>query len=368
MLKKFSVKNFKNFKDELVLDFSKVRDYTFDSKYIKNGLINKSLLYGHNNTGKSNLGAAVMDIVRCLTESEGHNNILYNDYINGDYVDDIVEFEYEFKFDTKIVTYSYKKDPNANLLSEKLKENNTLLFSYNYRTNKFENNIEEAKILDLSGRNNETNRSVLYFIYHTNISWKKDSTLKQFMDFVSGMLWFRSLRSNEFIGLITSVESMHDFVIKNDLLKDFEDFLRKCGQDYRLCKLISGSRETIGVKYHNYISRFEHVASTGTQALWLFYYWMNRTKGISFLFLDEFDAFYDTRLSKYILSYVNERDNFQSILTTHNTNLISNEIMRPDCYLRLADGKISSFADSTNKTIREMHNLEKMMLSGEFGE
>lgn len=54
------------------------------------------------------------------------------------------------------------------------------------------------------------------------------------------------------------------------------------------------------------------------------------------------------------------------MLTSHNTYLINNELMRPDCYAILKNGKITSFADSTNKTIRQAHNLEKMMLGGEF--
>ena len=47
-------------------------------------------------------------------------------------------------------------------------------------------------------------------------------------------------------------------------------------------------------------------------------------------------------------------------------NLISNELMRPDCYMILKNGHITNFADKTNKTIRQAHNLEKMMLGGEF--
>ena len=63
MLKKFTVKNFKNFKEKIVLDFSKVHEYEFNQNLIKNNLINKLLIYGPNNSGKSNLGAAIMDII-----------------------------------------------------------------------------------------------------------------------------------------------------------------------------------------------------------------------------------------------------------------------------------------------------------------
>ena len=93
---------------------------------------------------------------------------------------------------------------------------------------------------------------------------------------------------------------------------------------------------------------------------------MNRTENISFVYLDEFDAFYHYELSEYILKYVNNKSEFQTVLTSHNTYLIDNELMRPDCYAIMGKGKITSFADSTNKVIRKTHNLEKMMLGGEF--
>ena len=186
------------------------------------------------------------------------------------------------------------------------------------------------------------------------------------MNFVNNMLWFRSLRQNEFIGVMQNGEDLNDFIINNKLLSRFEKFLNECNQDYKLCELYEGGKKIIGVKYKNYEARFTDVASTGTLSLWLFFYWMNQSKNISFVFLDEFDAFYHYGLSNYILNYINSRSEFQSILTTHNTFLISNEIMRPDCYMILKDGKITSFADKTDKTIRRAHNLEKMMLGGEF--
>lgn len=365
MLKKFSVKNFKNFKEKLILDFSKVRDYEFNYNLIKNGLVNKMLIYGPNNSGKSNLGAAIMDITTHLTDNYGIDNIIYAYYVNGDFIDNIVEFKYEFLLNNKNILYSYKKDINAKLLSEELSEDGTILFKYNYKTNNYENNIKEAQTIDISKRSNKE-LSVLKYIYNNSLYWEDDSSVKLLMDYVNNMLWFRSLRSNEFMGVMANREDMNDFIINNRLLKSFEKFLNECGQEYHLCEINEVGRKIIGVKYKNYTARFDVVASTGTQSLWLFFYWMNRTNNISFVFLDEFDAFYHYELSSYILKYINDKSDFQSVLTSHNTYLITNELMRPDCYAMLKNGKIISFADRTKKTIRQAHNLEKMMLGGEF--
>ena len=363
MIKKFTVKNFKNFKEKLVLDFSKVREYEFNESLIKKGLVNKMLIYGPNNSGKSNLGAAIMDITTHLTDNY-NSNLIYAYYLNGDSVDSKVEFKYEFLLGEREITYFYTKSSNMKLLSEELREGDTILFKYNYENNKYENNILEAKTLDISKKNNAVNPmiSVLKYIYANTINWSIDSPVKLLMDFVNNMLWFRSLKYNEFMGVMSNVEDLHDFIINDRRLSDFTKFLKQCGQNYDLCEIHEGGKTFVGVKYKNYKARFELVASTGTQALWLFYYWMNRTKNISFVYLDEFDAFYHFELSAFILKYINSKNEFQSILTSHNTYLIDNELMRPDCYLQLKNGKITSFADSTNKTIRQAHNLEKLML------
>lgn len=365
MIKKFSVKNFKNFKEKITLDFSKARDYSFNQELIKNGLINKMLIYGPNNSGKSNLGAAIMDITTHLTDNFGIDNIMRIYYINGNSVDDSVDFKYEFFLNGKNIEYSYKKNYEEKLLYEELIEEGNVLFKYNYKTNKYENNIEEAKTLDISKRTNK-DISVLKYIYNNTLYWNELSPVKLLMEFVSNMLWFRSVRTNEFMGLLASNENINDFIIKEKLLPKFEKFLKDCGQNYKLVELDQLGKKIIGVKYKNFVAPFNNVASTGTLSLWLFFYWMNRTDKISFVYLDEFDAFYHYELSTTILKYINNRNEFQSVLTSHNTFLINNELMRPDCYAILKNGKISTFADSTNKTIRQGHNLEKMMLGGEF--
>lgn len=66
MIKCFSVKGFKNFSEKITLDFSNVRDYRFNSRCLTNGLVSKSIVYGKNSVGKTNLGLAIFDIVSHL--------------------------------------------------------------------------------------------------------------------------------------------------------------------------------------------------------------------------------------------------------------------------------------------------------------
>ena len=58
---------------------------------------------------------------------------------------------------------------------------------------------------------------------------------------------------------------------------------------------------------------------------------------------------------------VYEEDEYKNLINKINNilkefhNLISNELMRPDCYMILKNGHITNFADKTNKTIRQAH-------------
>lgn len=56
----------------------------------------------------------------------------------------------------------------------------------------------------------------------------------------------------------------------------------------------------------------------------------------------------------------------QFILTTHNTSIITNDLLRPDCYFLMNKKKIQSLSQSTEKELREAHNIEKMYKAGAF--
>ncbi len=53
MLTKIEVENFKCFNKNFVFDLSKANSFNFNKECIKNGIVNKALIYGHNGVGKS---------------------------------------------------------------------------------------------------------------------------------------------------------------------------------------------------------------------------------------------------------------------------------------------------------------------------
>ena len=71
-------------------------------------------------------------------------------------------------------------------------------------------------------------------------------------------------------------------------------------------------------------------------------------------------------LAEKIIRHTIDSVNIQTVFTSHNTGLVDNSIMRPDCYLLLTNGKLKSLVDLTSRELREAHNLEKMLRNGEF--
>jgi AAA15 family ATPase/GTPase len=368
MLKSFSVTGFKGFRDTCTIDFSKVRDYDFNQNLIKNGLVNKVLLYGKNGSGKSNLGFAIMDITTHLTDNQRDpTNYLFS--LNGDCAFKVISFRYVFQFGQDEVTYEYEKDEMMVLLTEKILVNQNLVFSYDYKTNTMDNRLPE-----ISNYNAQTllrrnlNNSVIKTIYGFSAHLPDNSPIKLIYEFANGMLWFRSLGAYEYMGKTNIIENVDQYIASDPVkLKTFESFLGKFGLHYSLIPVSDVSGQHIYVKFANSSLPFFPIVSTGTRSLCLFFYWMDKMKDkITFLYLDEYDAFYHFNLAQSVLRIVNDDKSYQSIVTTHNPYLADNAIMRPDCYMNLKDGKIKSFADSTNRVIRQGNSLEKMVLSDDL--
>ncbi len=103
MLKKFSVENFKGFKDKITFNMGSPSNYSFNSEMIENGCVTKGIIYGINSCGKSNLGLAIFDMITHLTEKQ---KLLqsYDFYLNMSGRKSFAEFEYTFMFDEHEVT------------------------------------------------------------------------------------------------------------------------------------------------------------------------------------------------------------------------------------------------------------------------
>lgn len=365
MLKRFEVSGFKNFKEIFSLDFSNIRDYQFNTECISQGLLKNLILYGKNATGKTNFGLALFDIVAHLT-SKNVTPGLYDYYLNTQSADGFASFRYVFQFGSDIVDYRYRKSDLRTLQYEALSLNGKLLMEQDYvaKTGTLDGLIELAPTLNWTFQGDE---SLLKYALN-NTALDNEHPLYQMMQFVSNMLWFRNLDDNRYIGYKTKSDDYITFIFEPDVLQEFEELLHSSGIDDKLCVL----KDTDGRKRLYFDTPtplpFLTSASSGTHALYTFFYWYKTAPEMSFLFIDEFDAYYHYELSESIVLLLEKLKKPQVILTSHNTNLLTNRIMRPDCYFILSKEHITSLADATQRELREGHNLEKLYMSGEFDE
>ena len=370
MLIEFKVEGFKNFEKELVFDLSKTRNYNFSENAIKDRIVKTGLVYGINGSGKSNLGSAIFDIILHLTDKEKIIN-LYDYYLNLTNTNIMAKFYYKFKFGNDILEYEYQKDKPQNLVSEVVKINNKLISEYDYLTNKFKLNLEGTE--NLNKNLNGNNISFIKYI-NNNINPEIDSELfkikkiiEKFINFVDNMLFFASLDGNFYQGFKKGPENLHEIILSKGKLKDFENFLKEAGIDYKLIEKKIGKDRRIYCKFRSGEVDFFEIASKGTCSLTLFYSWLISLDKVSFVFIDEFDAFYHVNLAKRVVEELLKL-NTQAILTTHDTTIMTNDLLRPDCYFVLSEGKIKSLPDLTEKELRQAHNLEKMYRAGAFNE
>lgn len=372
MLLRFTVDNYRGFKTPVVIDFTETHDYKFHQECIRDGLLNTIIIYGRNGSGKSNLGFALFDIVGLLTDKTVARQ-QYDDgcFVNADSGRKEVSFEYVFSNKNRIIKYVYKKTSPNKLSYEELSVDNEKIYSFDYVNKKGDLlHLDKINAPNLNLDYFEGNFPLLRHIAN-NTMQKEDSVVRFLMNFVSHMLWFRSLQENGYIGLKTGSDNLDSWIIENNLLHEFDDFLRtiagiETNLSYATVQVNQMPVKLLVDQHKNNALLFDNIKSSGTSALELLFYWSKCFTDVSLLFMDEFDAFYHYDLAKEVVKFVSSFGNMQTIFTTHNSYLASNDLLRPDCYFLLSKGKLKSFIDRTERELREGHNLEKMLRNGEF--
>lgn len=364
MLIKFAVKNFRGFAERIEWDLSHPSNYEFNKYAIKDGIIKNGIIYGPNGSGKSNFGLALFDIVYHLTQKFKKADY-YKNYIYGGDPKGKVFFEYTFKFGSQIVEYDYGKNMFGTLFAESLTVDGTNVFKREY------NNLylDEGQFpINPDAKNNlQTNANNISIVNYllTSYPLSKSHYLILLRDFVDSMLWFRCLKANEYIGLENGVTQLDEFIIKNGLVEDFTEFLKNVSGQEFIFATPNPTDKLLACLFESGIALFDEIASTGTLSLQLLYYWLKNMNRASFVFIDEFDAFYHFKLAFEVCKQLFNLD-CQVFTSSHNTYLMTNELLRPDCNYILQNNKIKPLQSCTDKELRFGHNIEKLFRGGAF--
>ena len=117
------------------------------------------------------------------------------------------------------------------------------------------------------------------------------------------MLWFRALDENRFIGYKEKSSDYLTFMFKKqEYMTEFNALHKQSGID----ESVVAKKDTDGETRLYFDTEpplpFQKVASNGTKALYAFFYWYKTTPDVSFMYLDEFDAYYHYELSETIVT------------------------------------------------------------------
>jgi hypothetical protein len=366
MLKKFSVENFKGFKDKITFDIGSPSNYSFNSGIVENGCVTKGIIYGINSCGKSNLGLAIFDIIIHLTEKQKILQV-YDFYLNMSGRKSFAEFEYIFVFDEHEVVYKYRKTDVNTLQDESLSIDDKEVIYYDFTKREGFTLLEGSDTLNASIKSESPISRVKYVNSNSILADNTENKVfKKFIDFVDHMLLFYSLDNRGYEGFMNGSEGIAEGIVNSGKVEDFQDFLKENDIIYDLYACEVDGRKAIYCHFENQDADFFKIASTGTRSLALFYYWYIRMKEATFVFIDEFDAFYHFELSERVEKRLRKIKGVQIFTTTHNTDLMSNDLLRPDCYFILRDNKINPIPNLTEKELRQAHNLQKMYKAGAF--
>lgn len=380
MLKAFTLRNYKNFKDEITIDFENIRDYSFQTNCISDGIIRKMLICGRNATGKTHLGKALLDIkdVLCGTFECPYDPFL----LNTDSDEKTAFFEYRFQFGDTELCYEYLKEYRG-LNYEKLEINGISIFECDFEKGKYDFD-------HLNDIHAETANTEYYLEYvkscddipgsrfpflkwlFDHMAFEEHSILLKLADYVDGMI--RITADNREFSLLSNEaeeQKFYQLLDKDHNLQVFEKFLNAMGIKCQLkLKRMLNRQRNLYFVYDRMIPFLENTSSGILMLTELYYRILSNDENVSFLYLDGIDSFFHYEAAEKMLLFLKETyPKCQIILTSHNTRLLTNKLMRPDCLFILSGkGILTSFCNATQRELKEEHNLEKMYISGEFEE
>ncbi len=338
MLKSFEVNNFKSFTKKTTFDLRKVNDITILEENCVKDVLKGMLFVGPNASGKTNSISALYLLLEII-----HTECNLSRYVNI-FTKGLMSLNYNFEINQREVYYSLEYNSKTKLLNEKLVVDNiTLIDEVNEET------IKLRKLVDSDSDNVIFNDFISYLEKSYVIDLYNSSQSNISNDFKNPKIIYDS----ETVENINYFLEKHNFDFKLnhvDVPTEKEDlFFVKQGLDV----LLPYEMESIGNKTLVYLLPIIN----------------NVLKNGGMLLLDEFGSGMHNALEELLVKYFMKTSvTSQIFLVSHSTNLISQNILRPDQIISVdyEDNSSIIYKFSTENP-RSSQNLEKMYLGGVFG-
>jgi len=370
MITGFSVKNFRGFRERVHFDLTTDKRYEFNEHAVENGVIRHAMVYGPNGGGKTNLGYALVDVANHLAANRFTGARKESGYLNGDSDSDVAEFHYQLLLDGCQVDYKYSKTAPTQLSWEQLSFEGEVVAEWDKAAlTPAIINLEGTETLNKSLTPNII--SIINYISQNSalVDSRNNRIFQKLVTFFQGLVFLNTSHEGSLQGGLTIKDwkQLGEYLSAAYGVKRLQDFMLSAGVECQLdiADTLEGKRLVFAYK-NTQLDFVEH-ASSGTFALMVLFYWLQRIRSgeYTFAYIDEFDAFYHHSLASTIARQVFESD-AQVILSTHNTSIMNNDLLRPDCYFTVARETILPVYKQSDRELRKAHNLEKMYRAGAF--
>lgn len=368
MLTKMYLTNFLSFRERTEIDFTASK-YSILGKtnVYENEILKGALFIGPNASGKSNALKGLSFIVKMI-KGEGaafHSyRCLFSD-------NPIITAEYEFVFEDKRVEYMTEYNIQTNSISENLKIDDITVL-------KRSGNTGELRIGQNVTIDDQVDSETLFLrtaSFNTG-RFPQEPTLRKLMDFLQNSYIVDEYNWDARTGkTITKYAEEYGVEKINKYLDAFNyDFFVEYGSESEGAGLkvaLGSEKKMVFLKRKSYpVPNVLVIESQGNQVFAdLLPNLIRVIENPGMLIIDEFGNSLHNKLAEKIIRFFMENaNNSQIFITSHDTNLVSNSVFRPDQIdlVTFQDASGSKVTRISKFRPREAQNLEKMYLGGMF--
>lgn len=368
MLTKMYLTNFLSFLSRTEFDFTASK-YTIlgQTNVFDNTILKGGLFVGPNASGKSNALKGIAFLINMI-KGDGESFEQCRCRFSKQ---PFVILEYEFIFSSKKVVYKIERNVKTRNISEEITIDDILVL-------KRDGNKGELRIGDsLSTDDNLDNETLFLRTASFNTGrFPQEPILRELMNFLQNSYYIDGYNRGASWGRsITKYAEEHGVKKINKYLQDFNyDFFLEYGSES------TGEGATISVGSNEKIVFFKRKSfpfpsvfydeSQGNQVFAdMLPNLISVLENPGMLIFDEFGNSLHNKLAEKIVKFFMKNANkSQLFITSHDTNLISNSVFRPDQInlITFNDAKGSKVTRISKFKPREAQNLEKMYLGGMF--
>ena len=364
MLKKVTFSGVKTFKKTTIIDFTATKSEILKDTNVKGKILNGGLFFGENGSGKTaalNSISILLDLL--FKETTFPGQIICNLLKKKEAC-----FKYEFEQDNNEIVYSFAVNDKSEITEEKLFLNDKEMFS------RIKNKV---KTILIENDDNDIPATMLFLrVVYFNNKMYGYPILADWMEYLKNSFYI-DRTNNRMISFSTSSFKETSLISYLDKYgsEEMNEFLAKYNIPYKIqfkkTTVLGNEFFSIGVENLTLKSVCAlELESYGNKLLiQLIPYFLTIKKTGGLLIIDEFGGGCHNKLNELIVDFLfKECSNVQTILVTHETNLLKTSLIRPDqVFILDYDEEGSYISKASDESPRESQNLEKMYLSGIFG-